>query len=51
VRFRIDLLINDAPGVQLKAERQGFDMLLMAPTDEQWIVKVRTIATKNRARV
>jgi hypothetical protein len=45
-QFGIDLLIDDAPGVQVEAERHGFEMLLVAPTDEQWVAKVEAIATK-----
>jgi hypothetical protein len=45
-QFGIDLLIDDAPGVQLEAERHGFEMLLVAPADEQWVAKVETVATE-----
>jgi hypothetical protein len=40
-QFAIDLLVDDAPGVQLEAARFGFEMLLLAPTDAQWAAKVR----------
>jgi hypothetical protein len=45
-QFGIDLLIDDALGVQLEAERHGFEVLLVAPTDEQWVAKVQAKATK-----
>jgi hypothetical protein len=40
-QFGIDLLIDDAPGVQLEAARYGFEMLLVAPADAQWVAKVQ----------
>jgi hypothetical protein len=45
-QFGIDLLIDDAPGVQVEAERHGFEMLLVAPSDEQWVAKVEAVATE-----
>jgi hypothetical protein len=45
-QFGIDLLVDDAPGVQVEAERHGFEMLLVAPTDAQWSTTVQAVATK-----
>lgn len=45
-QFGIHLLIDDAPGVQVEAERHGFEMLLVAPVDAQWVAKVRAAVTK-----
>ena len=39
--FGIDLLIDDAPGVQVEAERHGFRMLLLAPDNAGWVQQVK----------
>lgn len=40
-QFGIDLLIDDSEGVQLEAERYGFNMLVVSPTDAEWTAKVK----------
>jgi hypothetical protein len=51
-QFGIDLLVDDAPGVQLEAERHGFELLLVDPTDAQWVAKVQArVAAKNCKQV
>jgi hypothetical protein len=38
--FGIDLLIDDARGVEIEARKYDFNMLRVAPEDEDWYVKV-----------
>ena len=40
--FGIDLLIDDAEGVKLEAERYGFQVLVIQPNDAEWVQKVIT---------
>lgn len=40
-QFGIDLLIDDSEGVRLEAERYGFNMLVVSPTDAEWTAKVK----------
>jgi hypothetical protein len=40
-QFGIDLLIDDSEGVRLEAERYGFAMLVVSPTDGEWTAKVK----------
>jgi FMN phosphatase YigB (HAD superfamily) len=40
--FGIDLLIDDQEGVKLEAERHGFQMIWIRPSDKAWVEKVKT---------
>lgn len=40
-QFGIDLLIDDAPGVGLEGERYGFEVLVISPTDTEWVASVK----------
>jgi hypothetical protein len=42
-QFGIDLLLDDAAGVRLEGERYGFEVLLISPTDADWVAKARVI--------
>lgn len=39
--FGIDLLIDDLPGVGIECEKQGCDYLIIDPSDELWVQKIR----------
>lgn len=38
--FRIDLLVDDQPGVALEGERFGFSVIVVDPFDERWSEKL-----------
>lgn len=40
--FGIELLVDDAAGVAVEAERFGFRTVIIRPDDEQWAEQVRT---------
>jgi hypothetical protein len=40
-RYGIDLLIDDSEGVRLEGERHGFAVLVIDPTDAEWVAKVK----------
>jgi len=40
--FGIDLLIDDAEGVRIEAERYGFNVLVIQPNDAAWVQNVIT---------
>ncbi|RZL02498.1 MAG: hypothetical protein EOO62_22115 [Hymenobacter sp.] len=40
-QFGINLLIDDSEGVRLEAERYGFTMLVVSPTDANWVANVK----------
>ena len=42
-QFGIDLLLDDAAGVQLEGERYGFEVLIISPTDAGWVAKAQAI--------
>jgi len=44
--FGIDLLVDDSEGVRLEAERHNFRMIVVAPEDEQWVLKVKEALTE-----
>ena len=51
-QFGIDLLVDDAPGVQVEAARHSFAMLLVEPADAQWVAKVQArVAAQNGNRL
>lgn len=39
--FGIDLHVDDSQGVAIEAERWGFQVLIVAPDDLEWALKVR----------
>lgn len=39
--FGIDLLIDDSEGVRIEAQRHNFRMLVVSPSDDQWVEKVK----------
>lgn len=50
-QFGIDLLIDDSEGVRREAERYDFTMLVVDPTDDEWVGKVKmAVAEKTRAK-
>jgi hypothetical protein len=40
-QFDIDLLIDDSEGVRIEGERYGFEVLVVSPTDADWVAKVQ----------
>ncbi len=40
-QFGIDLLIDDSEGVRIEGERHGFEVLVINPTDADWVAKVQ----------
>ncbi len=40
-QFGIDLLIDDSEGVRIEGERHGFEVLVVSPTDADWVAKVQ----------
>lgn len=39
--FGISLLIDDSMGVKLECERQGVEVLILDPLDNNWVLKVK----------
>lgn len=40
-QYGIDLLLDDSEGVRLEGERHGFAVLVIDPTDAEWVAKVK----------
>lgn len=40
-QFGIDLLLDDSEGVRLEGERYGFAVLVISPTDTEWVGKMK----------
>ena len=46
-QFGIDLLVDDSEGVRIEAQRHGFEVLIVSPTDAQWAANlIALLATK-----
>ncbi|HET9502990.1 MAG TPA: hypothetical protein VFO93_05590 [Hymenobacter sp.] len=40
-QFGVDLLIDDSEGVRIEGERHGFEVLVVSPTDTDWVARVQ----------
>ena len=48
--FGIDLHIDDSEGVRLEGEQYGFDVLVVAPDDREWVQKVTETVVRHMRR-
>jgi FMN phosphatase YigB (HAD superfamily) len=43
--WNIDLLIDDALGVEMEGKKLGFKTLIISPEDENWVERIKNIIT------